>query len=108
MSIELLQKLLAIISEKGINDLHLSVGALPSVRKNGEVHFLNQLTPISLAEMDSIIKLVVKPELQEELNRSNHLAFAYSIPARGVIASMHIGSVELLQSHSAQQLHGAG
>jgi len=40
MSIELLHKLLMVIAEKGINDLHLSVGALPAVRKNGEVHFL--------------------------------------------------------------------
>ena len=83
MSIELLHRLLMIIAEKGINDLHLSVGALPSVRRNGEVHFLNQLAPISMADMDSIVKQVVKPELQEELNRSNHLAFAYSIPGKG-------------------------
>ena len=83
MSIELLHKLLMVIAEKGINDLHLSVGALPSVRRNGEVHFLSQLAPISMADMDSIIKQVVKPELQDELNRSNHLAFAYSIPGNG-------------------------
>jgi Tfp pilus assembly pilus retraction ATPase PilT len=79
MSIELLHKLLMVIAEKGINDLHLSVGALPAVRKNGEVHFLSQLTPITMADMDSIMKQVLKPEMLDELNQILSLA-------RGVIA----------------------
>jgi len=83
MSIELLNKLLLIITEKGINDLHLSVGALPAIRKNGEVNFFTELTPITMADMDGIIKLVVKPEMLDKLNQSNHLAFAYSIPGLG-------------------------
>lgn len=83
MSIELLHKLLLVIMEKGVNDLHLSVGALPAVRKNGEVHFLSQLSIISMADMDAIIRQVVKPELMDELNRNNHLAFAYSVPGKG-------------------------
>jgi twitching motility protein PilT len=79
----MLHKLLMIIAGNGINDLHLSVGALPAVRKNGEVLFLDQLTPITMADMDSIITQVVKPEMLAELNRKNHLAFAYSIAGKG-------------------------
>jgi len=83
MSTDKLQQLLMEITGQGTTDLHLSVGAVPAVRTNGEVRFLSRESIITMADMDAIIRRIVKPEMLDELNKNNNLAFAYSIPGKG-------------------------
>ena len=83
MTKEAFQKLLLEVVNKGLTDLHFSVGAFPAVRKSGEVHFLDEYPQITAKDVDTIIQMTIKEEVMVELTKSNNAAYAYSIPGKG-------------------------
>ncbi len=71
----------AMLSWKG-QDLHLSAGAVPSVRVDNEIRRLD-LPPLKPAELEQMILEVLTPEQRRAFWSSLELDFAFSLPGVG-------------------------
>ena len=87
----------ALVAAKG-SDLHLKVGSPPRMRVDGRLVVLDgsALTP----EMaDSLLKELIRPDLNQQFQRTNEADFAYSLSGVGrfrVNAFRQRGSVGLV------------
>ncbi|HEY5996881.1 MAG TPA: PilT/PilU family type 4a pilus ATPase [Candidatus Deferrimicrobiaceae bacterium] len=71
----------ALVTWKG-QDLHLSAGAVPSIRIDNELRRLN-LPSVKPGEIEDMIFGILSPEQREQFNQNLELDFAYSLEAVG-------------------------
>jgi len=87
----------ALVSAKG-SDLHLKVGSPPRMRVDGRLVVLDGpvLTPEAA---DTLLRELIRPDLHDQVQRTNEADFAYSLPGVGrfrVNAFRQRGSVGLV------------
>jgi twitching motility protein PilT len=70
--------LVALVAEKG-SDLHLTVGAPPTVRVHGRLRPLPDYEPLSPAHTAMLLRAAVNDEQWARFERDHELDFAYSI-----------------------------
>ena len=73
-----LNELLDITVKQGASDLHLSVGYHPTVRISGSLVPLVKKEPLSQGDVESFMKLLVRPDVREIFLRDKEIDFSYS------------------------------
>jgi twitching motility protein PilT len=72
----LLKKL---VESKG-SDLHMSIGAPPMIRKDGEMQQLPGFPVLTTESMDRMVMPIVPPRNRDEFTRTHDSDFAYELP----------------------------
>ncbi len=67
------------ITQMDVSDIHLRVGEVPAVRKNGEIIKTN-IPPLSKPEMDAIVDTIFPPEKRKDLDNIFNFDFLYELP----------------------------
>jgi twitching motility protein PilT len=71
--------LVALVNARG-SDLHLTVGAPPTIRVNGALHYLGGYDELDQHDTDVLVRAAVpSPEHWEQFEREQELDFSYSI-----------------------------
>jgi twitching motility protein PilT len=71
--------LIALVNARG-SDLHLTVGAPPTIRVNGSLHYLGGYDELDQHDTDVLVRTAVSsPEHWEQFEREQELDFSYSI-----------------------------
>jgi twitching motility protein PilT len=76
---EIDQLLKKLVDSKG-SDLHLSVGAPPMIRKDGEMQALPGLAPLVPEAMERMVMPIVPDRNRDEFARTHDSDFAYELP----------------------------
>lgn len=74
---QLRDELLDTIIKQSGSDLHLSEGRIPTVRVNGQLIPLVQKQEFSAKDAAGMLKVLIKPEMQEEFTEKQELDFSY-------------------------------
>lgn len=95
----------ALVELRG-SDLHCKAGSPPRVRIDGRLRAL-QAPPLTPEVTDRMLRQILRPDLEEEFDRTSEADFAYSLPAGGgrfrVNAFRQRGSVGLVMRRVAAQ-----
>jgi twitching motility protein PilT len=75
-----LDTLLVALIEAGGSDLHLAVGAPPSIRVHGDLRHLPDYEPLTAADTALLARSVVSDEQWERFERDLELDLAYDVP----------------------------
>ncbi len=75
-----IERLLLKLLEVGASDLHLSSGAVPSVRVHGSIQALDGYPPFTEDELLARLYEITPPRNREEYERRNDTDFAHAIP----------------------------
>jgi twitching motility protein PilT len=78
----MIEPFLRALVECGGSDLHCKVGSPPRVRIDGILRKL-QTRDLTSADTDQMVREVLRPDLQEEFDRTNECDLAYSLPGVG-------------------------
>ena len=78
----LLSTLLLHVLDAGCSDLHLTVGAPPTVRRQGRLQPLEPFPPMTPQAIQKLLYAVMSQRQRETFERDLELDFAYSIPDR--------------------------
>jgi twitching motility protein PilT len=71
--------LIALVNSRG-SDLHLTVGAPPTIRVNGSLHYLGGYDELDQHDTEVLVRAAVpSPEHWEQFEREQELDFSYSI-----------------------------
>jgi len=95
-----LDKLIQVMHEQRAEALNLSVGKPASLMQNGAVRHLTR-EPLSVAQIQALVREIASPETAAQLGTAGPLAFAYSSPSGEV-------HVELKSADGAASLRPAG
>ncbi|HEV8456249.1 MAG TPA: type IV pili twitching motility protein PilT, partial [Gemmatimonadales bacterium] len=77
-----LKDLLQIVSDQGASDLHLIVGASPTIRVDGQLIRLDA-PPLKSSDTAAIALAITPPDRQHLLETQKEVDFAHSIPGGG-------------------------
>lgn len=75
-----LDVLLTTLIERGGSDLHLTVGAPPTIRINGQLLRLNDYAPLTPSDTVRLVRSVVTPEQWLRFETAREFDMAYSVP----------------------------
>ena len=75
-----LDTLLAQLIEAGGSDLHLSVGAPPTIRVHGDLHYLPDYDDLDGKDTAALIRSLVSVEQWERFEETHELDLAYDVP----------------------------
>ena len=75
-----LDTLLAQLIEAGGSDLHLSVGAPPTIRVHGDLHYLPDYDELDGKDTAALIRSLVSVEQWERFEETHELDLAYDVP----------------------------
>ena len=93
------------MKQQGASDLHISTGAPPLFRLNGEMEKLNY-PPLSDQQARGLLFEILTKEQREEFEEKRDLDFAYSLPEvarfRGNLMETHRGSLRFSGSFRAR------
>ncbi|NLL37384.1 MAG: type IV pilus twitching motility protein PilT [Fretibacterium sp.] len=73
-----LRLLLAEVIRRNASDLHLSVGVPPALRIGGLLHYVHEMGPASVADVERELSLVLTPDQMESLKSAYELDFSFS------------------------------
>ena len=73
--------LLMVLMERNGSDLHVSVGAPPVIRVNGELEPLEQ-PPLSANETRELVYSILAQDQRQRLEDELEIDFSYSVPGR--------------------------
>ena len=74
-----LNSLLRRAVELGASDIHLKPGRPPVLRRDGALAELEDVQPVTAAEMDEILEVVARPEQVDAFHASGDLDIAYQV-----------------------------
>jgi len=72
-----IDQLLKMMQDAEASDLHLKTGRSPCIRKDGAMNVLSDLQPITVADMDAIIKAVLPDRLQVRFSQEHDADCSY-------------------------------
>jgi len=75
--------LLRLAKEKKASDLHLVVGSPPMLRIDGSLGSIEEMTPLSVEEINEAFVQLSTPKQREEFQHTLELDFGYSLPGVG-------------------------
>jgi twitching motility protein PilT len=78
----ILNDLLMILLERGASDLHLSSGARPAIRLNGELRQLDDQPILTPPVIQRVMYAALTQKQREKFEEELELDFAYSVPGR--------------------------
>src|SRR3990172_3980993 len=75
-------ELLEIVLERGASDLHLTVGAPPTIRLHGDLIRLAEYPILSPRGLQGMIYAILPQKMRERLEQELELDMSYSLPGR--------------------------
>jgi len=75
-----IEDLLRRMPEVGASDLHLSVGAPPMLRHDGDMRAMAGVAPLSAADIEGMLAALLPDRNREEFDRRHDTDFAHEIP----------------------------
>ncbi len=98
--------LLATLIESGGQDLHLSAGAIPSIRVDNELKRLN-FPALSPGQMENMVSTILTPPQKERFDETFELDFAYSLEGVGRFRCnlyKQRGSIAFISRHVVEEV----
>jgi twitching motility protein PilT len=83
MSVETLARCLNALVHADGSDLHLKAGSPPRIRVNGSLTRLMAETELTSADLATMARDIMRPDLHEQFESSNEVDFAYSVEKLG-------------------------
>jgi twitching motility protein PilT len=83
MSVETLERCLRALVVADGSDLHLKAGSPPRIRVNGSLTPLPAEADLTSADLASIARDMMRPDLQEQFESRNEVDFAYAVDELG-------------------------
>ena len=77
-----LADLLVIVIDKGCSDLHMTAGAAPTVRRNGQLVALDEYPVLTPQLIQKTLYAILSQKQRERFEENLELDFAYSLPGR--------------------------
>lgn len=74
-----LDTLFRFMKQRNGSDLHISVGEVPRVRIYGALHPVDGIEPLSLRNVEELIKELIRPEQWNKFEETNELDFGYGV-----------------------------
>jgi twitching motility protein PilT len=78
-----LDRLLHVLSELDGSDLHVKAGAKPRLRVDGDLRVMEEETPFTTEEMESLVREILPSNLLPTFEARHEADFAYSVPQLG-------------------------
>jgi twitching motility protein PilT len=73
-----LDELVNLIVQQGGSDLHLADGRKPIIRINGDLNPVTSSEPLTKADMEALVKLLMTEKYQEHFKENQEIDFSYS------------------------------
>jgi twitching motility protein PilT len=83
MSVETLARCLHALVHADGSDLHLKAGSPPRIRVNGSLTRLVAETDLTSADLATMARDIMRPDLRQQFESSNEVDFAYSVEKLG-------------------------
>ena len=76
-------ELLEVMLERGASDLHITVGAPPTIRLHGDLIRLDEYPVLEARAIQGMVYAILPQKMRERLEQELELDMSYSLPGRG-------------------------
>ncbi|HEX5902985.1 MAG TPA: type IV pilus twitching motility protein PilT [Actinomycetota bacterium] len=76
-------ELLEVVLERGASDLHVTVGAPPTIRLHGDLIRLDEYPVLEARAIQGMVYAILPQKMRERLEQERELDTSYSLPGRG-------------------------